>query len=192
MQFRNTLLTISLGLVLCFICFFAGQAQALNRIDLTLTTPDPAPGELVDVLISMNFDETTFGGSVALSYDQSVLSFNSFAFDPAFTANFGFSEPVAGSEANPLDISFGWFFVPSPMGDTPIGTFRFLADAPVASTSILTSEVITSPFEGSTSSLVVEFGSTDLTVIPEPGTALLLLSGLAALATTHRRSVRPL
>lgn len=167
--------------------FASGQAFALNRIDFAPVGASAGVGEFVDVEITMTFDETTFGGGVAIDYDQSVLSFDSFVFDPTFTANFGLSEPSAGSLENPLEIQFGWFFVASPLVESTIGTLRFLATAPGAAT-IDAGPIAASPFAGSIGDLVVEFGSTGLTVVPEPGTGLLMMLGLAGLSARRTRS----
>ena len=179
MTFRNICLvtTLMTGFLIT-----TSPAAALNTISLSTIGASPLVGEFVDVQISMTFDDSTFGGGVALTYDQSVLSFDSFVFDGAFTANSGVVRPVSGSIENPLIIQFGWFFTPSPIGETAIGTFRFLANAGTPMTTISSAMDTSSPFAGSLGELTVDFSSTQLAIVPEPGSALLLLTGLAMLA----------
>ncbi len=163
-------------------------AQALNRIDLAIGDTVPSPGDdVVEIAMSMNFDDPTLGGRIGISYDSTALTFLSFAFDSTFTGNFALLEPAAGSVENPLIVGAAWFFVAPPIGPAPIGSFLFQRLDPTAPTTLASEAVPLFGFASQTSTddLAVDFGSLTIPAVPEPSTALLLMGGLATLSAAR-------
>jgi len=144
------------------------------------------PGDVVEVTAIMDFQTETVGGGVGVAYDPTVLTFESFTFDPSFTANFVVQGPSSGSTQNPLETTFGWFLTRSPLGPTPIGLYRFTATTAASPTEIISEGLPGIPFSGLSGDLTVVFSSTSVTV-PEPGFASALVTGLVGLGFLYRR-----
>ena len=190
------LLTRSFGLLIAgFVFLSASNGIALNSIYLTPPTQTVVLGDTFNVELMMDFDDVTVGGGVEIAFDSLVL-FQSFVFDPGFSANFGLSSPAPGETVQPLEIGFGFFFGIAPFGETGlhhVGTLTFFA-AGFGSTQMITTGSSASspgPFFSPTDSLnplVVDFGgaTVDIVPIPEPSTALLFGLGLVTLGARRR------
>jgi hypothetical protein len=167
---------------------FALPVQAANTITLTPSKATYVVGEIVEIEIRMDFDDATFGGKVGVQYDQGLLSYDSFDFDPGLTANVGRVDPADGSTDNPLIIQYGYFNIPSPIGDTAVGTFRFLADSIGMNSLFVSSEIAPSVFRDPQGNpLAVTYGTASINIVPEPSTALLMGLGLVAIGLRRPR-----
>ncbi len=167
---------------------FAGPAFALNSIDLDPASLTVNQGENFSIQLTMNFDEATVGGGLEVTYTTNV-SFVSFEFNPSLTNTFGLSGPANSAPGQPLEIGFGFFTMSDPpgvSGSHVIGTFTFnaLAVGPTQFITTASSALSPGPFYGPADPLVpmtVSFGSSAVTVVPEPSTAILMFLGLLGL-----------
>jgi hypothetical protein len=89
--------------------FAAGAARALNIVSLTPITQEVSLGETVLVSVEIQFDDPTLGGGIDLLFDESVLEFVSFAFDPGLGDDPAFrltpTTPAGGNQLTFLAIS---------------------------------------------------------------------------------------
>ncbi|HIF91879.1 MAG: PEP-CTERM sorting domain-containing protein [Myxococcales bacterium] len=169
------------------------SANAVNRIDFDPASQSLAVGSELTLNIIMNFDEVTVGGGLEVTY-SSGLTFQSFDFDPTFTANFALSGPDPGSTAEALDISFGWLIFTGIGGETgthTVGQLVFQANGPGLVQIVMAEESNgnAGAYYGPAnlnSPMNVEFGSATINVvpipIPEPQTGILLGLGLLGLS----------
>jgi hypothetical protein len=188
----------------------SSPAYALNVISLDPAVQSVEVGSEFMVDLMMDFDDVTVGGGVEITLDP-LLTFLSFDFDPAFTANFGLTGPLAGETVQPLEIGFGWFLL-TPVGGATgtytVGQLTFRAEASSASQVISTagSALTPGPFfgPGSGTPMSVQFGQASVTIsspaatggdpagtAPEPGPALMLGLGLTGLAFVRRPKHTP-
>ncbi|MDE0885432.1 MAG: hypothetical protein OSB70_07865 [Myxococcota bacterium] len=164
------------------------MVPAVSADEISLQ-PNPASilqGDVVEVTATMDFQTPVVGGGFGLVYDPAVLTFESFTFDPSFTANFANTGPSPGATENPLASTFGWFLLNSPTGPTAIGVFRFSAAASMGSSDLVTQGLANVPFAGQSGNLAVTFGDAVVTV-PEPALGQALAAGVAGLGLLHRR-----
>ena len=161
-------------------------AVSAEEISLQANPSSILQGDIVEVTATMDFQGSIVGGGFGLAYDPAVLTFESFTFDSAFTANFSAMGPSPGATENPLISTFGWFLVDSPIVPTTIGVFRFSAAVPLGSSDLVTQELPTIPFSGFAGNVAVTFGDAVVTV-PEPGLGQALAAGVAGLGLLQRR-----
>lgn len=171
------------------------SANAVNLIDFGPASQSMEVGSEFTLDIMMYFDDVTVGGGLEVTF-SSGLTFLSFDFNPAFTANFGLLGPDPGSVAPVLDIAFGWLIFTGIGGETGthnVGQLRFRADGPGPVEIVLAEESNSAagPYYGPAnlnSALDVDFGSATINVlpIPEPHTAVLLGMGLLGLSRAGR------
>jgi hypothetical protein len=171
------LVSISIG-------FPVRAAHALNLISLTPLTQEASLGESVAVTLLMQFDESTLGGGVDLLFDESMLAFVSFDFDPGLGDDPGFRlDPTSPTGGNRLVVGFGDFN--GIAGSKAIGTATFDAvGLGLANLSTAANVQPAGPFVSAASPLdllLMEFEGGAVTVVPEPSTLGLLILGSGGL-----------
>jgi hypothetical protein len=171
------LVSISIG-------FPLRAAHALNLISLTPLTQEASLGESVVVTLQMQFDESTLGGGVDLLFEESILAFVSFDFDPGLGDDPGFRlDPTSPTGGNRLVLGFGDFN--GITGSKAIGTATFDAvGLGLANLSTAANVQPAGPFVSAASPLdllPVEFEGGTVMVVPEPSTLGLLILGSGGL-----------
>jgi len=141
----------------------------------------------------------TFGGGVTVSWDPALLALE--AYD---TSVFGGDQLLADSNTNTVidagagelrDLSVASFFVGVADADFDVAVLRFTALAPGVSSISTRIGLFTSGFpnvwtdadEFAPIDVAPAFGGGSVTVVPEPGTALLMAIGLAGLSSVRRQ-----
>ena len=181
------------------LAFLAAGARATNGIVFEAAgngTIDQ--GDTLAVTILFDFSDPTIGGGFDLLFPHDLLQFQSFAFsddlgrDPDFDLT-----PGDGADTDPLTIAFGNFF-DELVGQRTIGIASFMALESLllgdGGPSLLMGHDNVAPagpfFGGDETRLVVAYQG--LRLVPEPGTLLLLLTGLSGLAVMKSpRKARP-
>lgn len=177
----------------------AGSASAANVIGASVKNA-PAGGvfglgDLIEVELNFSFDEgvKSFGGGVDVAFDASQLELVSFAFDARFPFNpaqpdASFNRPLGFFNTNGNLLAFGDF---NPFGDSGIiAVLMFKAlqqgDGSVRPTgqNLFPAGPIIGEDGGE---LPVSFAGGAYSIVPEPGTVLLLSAGLVGLAAVKRR-----
>jgi len=178
------------GLATVFLLSSAGipayAQQARNALDLT--GPDTAqPGSTLEIMLEMAFLDPTLGGGVNIIFDEGLVQLSSIAFDDSLGDDPDFRCPgaVICPTGDSTFISFGSFVGLDSERTVASIFFDVLADSRgVAEFSLAAA----SPFSDEVgSALDVRLGTTQVTIVPEPGTALLLGLGLIGLAGGNRR-----
>ncbi len=173
-----------------WLSFAAGTARALNIVSLDPVTQDVSVGETVFVTMQIQFDEPTLGGGVDLLFDESVLAFVSFEFDPALGDDPAFRITPTAPVGNQLTLAFGDFA--GLAGSRAVGTFGFDAIGLGSANLTMASNALPAgPFISAMSPpdpLSVDFEGGTVNVIPEPGTLGLLAFGSVGLLLFGSRS----
>ncbi len=183
----------------------AGPALASSVVSAQIQNGAPCAGNPSaqcfnlndDITVDLHFvtDVATFGGGIVVNFDTALVSLQSFALDPSW--GFDPGDPT-GSFSRPL----GFFSDPNLLaigelnpfsGDRKIGTLVLRAIAPgdglvtPAAGSANAQQNPAGPIlDSNGGTLAVTFEGAAFSVIPEPGTALLLAAGVAGLAATRR------
>ncbi|MDX1648437.1 MAG: cohesin domain-containing protein [Myxococcota bacterium] len=168
-----------------------GGAHALNELRLVAPAAPVAVGDALDVALQLDFDETTLGGAVAVSYDASVLGLIGVTFDGALPDDPDFRCPSAGLPGSvscpgtPGFVSFGTL-AGLPTGQAlAVATLGFTALAPGTSPLGL---AVASPFSDPVGApLGISRVGTSVQVVPEPAPALLAAGAVALAAGLRRR-----
>ncbi|HIF96851.1 MAG TPA: hypothetical protein EYQ54_07475 [Myxococcales bacterium] len=181
------------------ICLNSTSALALNNISLAPPSAVAGLGESVSFDLVMDFSAELQGGGVEVLYDSSLLEFQSFSFDPALGDDaafrcWPFATTTNCNETLPETIEIGWgvLFSPALTGSHVIGTFLFKALANGSSTiSLAPSAGFPGPFFDSNGNVVsAELQGASVSIglvsIPEPSSALLVVSGLLCLSTWRK------
>jgi hypothetical protein len=150
--------------------------------------------------VNLNLDATgapganpggLFGGNVIVQFDNTLLQYQGFAFNPAVPALAFFDAPVVSTSGNTQTVTFG--FENAPDGAT-VGTFSFTSIGPVGSLATI-GLVDADDFSGSFASYVPTyqrfypaFVDAQVNVVPLPAGIWLLGTAIGALGTLRRRS----
>jgi len=169
-----------------FICCAAFTAQAAV---VSFNPPDKVVnvGDVFQVAISgSSFASNLDGGGLNLSFNRSVLEVQDVIIDPAswdFFVDKGTIDNLAGTVEG---IQFNQFGHPK-VGSFNIAQVQFRAKD-VGTSLLQLSEWDGNPFASGGEPVSVTFESGSLQVVPEPGSAWLLLAGLALLPLVRRLS----
>jgi len=155
------------------------------------------PGDDIQAQLRFSFpDLKSFGGGFDVNFDDALASVESFnldpmwGFDPAQPTN-SFSRPLGFFTVDPHLVAVGQF---TPFGgDGVIGTLDLKANAlgdgsvtPAAGSDSVTQNPAGSFIDEHGGVLPVTFQGAAFSIVPEPGTLLLVAAGMAGLAA-HRR-----
>ena len=167
----------------------AAPAQAVNMITMQTSATTVNLGDTFTVQIGFDFDDPTFGGGIDLSFDTDAFEIVSFEFDDEIDTDPAFSVRPGEVAAAPRLLAFGNF---NPIdGTRKVGNLVLRALLPAVQ-KLISGEVNdrpAGPFIGEEGGpLEVAILGTEVTVIPEPGTLVLLGAGLAGLGIVRRRS----
>jgi hypothetical protein len=170
-------------------------APAAQALSLTLAPPttNAVVGDSVTVDLLYDFaTDPTIGGGVDLFYDDTILSFVSFTFNPAFPDDPDFRRlpDVLADELNGL--AFGEF---NGIGGTGVvGSFNFtVLDAGMTTLVLAENDTPAGGFFSAVSNnaQAVDFGTASVTAVPEPQVAAMMGVGLfVTLAWARRRHTR--
>lgn len=152
-----------------------------------------------DVEVGIDFTDLLMGGSLHLDYDNETLDLISFSFDPVVGAPVvsDFTESSTGAF-----LTWGWFEELDRLsisGIHRIGILSFIANkkgpTSLVSTAVAATQAggllmgpgsLADPLSGSP--VAVQYGQAYFTIVPEPGTASMMLLGLLILKLRSRRT----
>ena len=172
-----------------------------NAITVTLGSASPliAKGTTFNVEVGIDFTDLLMGGSLHLDYDREALELVSFSFDPVA------GEPIVSDfteSATGGFLTWGWFenldrF--SISGIRRIGVLTLLAKnrgpSSLVSSAVAATQAagplvgpgsLTDPLDGAPVNVL--YGQTFFSIVPEPGTASMMLLGLLILKLRPRQT----
>lgn len=161
---------------------WAAGAQTLT---LTALPAAITEGEAFELRLDLDFSaDPTLGGGVDLAFDANLLQYTGFVFNPALGDDPSFRRQPDVEIGRLVGLAFGNFNGLS--GPAEVGRFSFVAlGAGIAGLNLAANVAPAGDFIslGSFSPQAVAFGSAQVQVsaVPEPAQAWLLLAGLAAL-----------
>ncbi len=173
-----------------------------NVIDFADPAISAGVGQTVTLSISMDFVQTTVGGSIDIFYDAGLLSFVSFEFDddflglidPAFSVMpdncLSDGAAIAGCSVGDEELnglSFGNF--DGITGELTVGTLTFeTLDVGIAVVTMANNDA---PYEGfiglDASELLVLYGPGTVHIVPVPAAIWLMLSAVGIAGAMRRR-----
>ncbi len=173
-----------------------------NVIDFADPAISAGVGQTVSLDISLDFVQTTVGGSIDIFYDAGLLSFVSFEFDdgflglidPAFTVMpdncLSDGAAIAGCSVGDAELnglSFGNF--DGITGELTVGTVTFeTLDVGIAVVTMANNDA---PYEGfiglDASELLVLYGPGTVHIVPVPAAIWLMLSAVGIAGAMRRR-----
>jgi len=184
---RGAMLLVFLGAVLCTSSAIQAATISFDRPLITASVD-----EFISLDILMDFtDEPTVGGAIDVFYNESILSFQSFDFDsttPGLDPVFNRLPEVLSGELE--GIGFGSFSGLSGPGIVGTLTFQVIGDGSAILNMAITDNNLAGGEFTSVSALgggekpkvlSVDFGSTEVRVVPVPAAIWLFGSGLFAL-----------
>lgn len=160
----------------------APHVHAANVLSFTQLTADPIlVNDIVEIELSMQFDDATVGGRFSLLFDNSVLSLrpNDTVFDPGLGDTASLRCPPASGPCGANDVRFG-SFASIAAGDHQVATLSF--DAVSVGNTTISGSIIDDFFSPTVTPLTVTFNDEEVSVVPIPAAILLFLSGLVGLA----------
>lgn len=171
----------------------AGISSATaNTIWLEPASLSTGPGSVITLTLHMDFTDTTIGGGVDLFYDDSVLDFVSFVFNPPFD----WCSYCLPPDDLPGEVNGIWIHDPLGAvisGHHIIGTFTFNTLTP-GSTALwmADNDFPVGPFWDMSRSYVlpVNYAGAEVLVTPLPAAAWLMFAGLSLLVGFGRRKLR--
>jgi len=197
-QFRGRIRGLALYVAAFVAAVSAPSAQALNTVSLSPASTTVALGDPVALDLRIDLTDASIGGGVEIQFDVARLQFVSFSFEsglgdePAFRCEP--SSPTAScNESFPGTVEIGFakpFFGPDFIGTVVVGTLVFDAIAQgSAYVNTDPSAGFPGPFGDPFGSplLISQWNDASVQIVPEPVSALLLLSGLSGFALLRRR-----
>lgn len=146
------------------------------------------PGDTFSIdIVGSNFDMVLDGGGLNMQFDPTVVAvtgvtIDSTVWDPSLS---GINGNIDNSVGNISGIFFNSFV--DRTGDFRIATIDFLAKDPGLAQLVL-SEFDMNPFASGGQVTPVDFVPGDVQVVPLPGAAWLMISGLGFLASRRRKA----
>jgi hypothetical protein len=175
----------------------ARSAFADNAIALRSVRGPIEVGEIVEIDLSMAFDDPTIGGGFQVEFDSERLEFVEFQFDddlqddPRYRCTTETPSCATRRSENRAPIGFGHF--DGLAGERPIGRLRLRGLTPGTSPVSLVALSTTGDFVDLTGQkLAIESEGLEITVVPEPGMFAMLASGVLCLSRRARRGDGPI
>jgi hypothetical protein len=192
------------AVVLAALLVLSGAAARAATITFDPAASLISTGQTFQItLVGRDFTEGaggTFGGGVTVGWDPALLSLQSFDTSvfagDQLLATSNTSTVVDNTAGQLRDLSVASFFTGVEAADFQIAVLTFTALAPGQSTLSAQIGLFTSGFENiwtdsdafNPIAVSPSFVAGGVTVVPEPGTSLLVGIGLAGLASVRRRS----
>lgn len=170
----------------------AQPARADLEIQLGASQTQVAIGEIVDVALDFDADETVLGGGFQVDFDPNLFEVVDFAFSRGlgdqsqYRCGIGVNECVSRGGGHRVPVGFGHFDGLS--GQRAIGLLRLRALAPGTTDVEIVPYTRTGEFVDLAGDPVdTSSNRLGLTVVPEPGLATLLAGGVPGLVFLGRR-----
>jgi hypothetical protein len=203
-SFRN----FAVGLAVTILCG-AGSARSASLITADILNGTPCannaaakcfqPGDDIQAQVRFSFpDVNSFGGGFDITFDDTLASLDSFTldsrwgFDPQNPTT-SFSRPLGFFSQDPHLVAVGEL---TPFGgDGAIGTLVLRANAAgegsitLAPGSDSPTQNPAGPFiDQNGKTMAISFQGADFSIVPEPGSLLLVILGLAGFAVSRGRA----